>query len=199
MTAVPSTVVPPIDVSFVGERSGSTHTVEIEGEAVVLDESSDRLHLLNHTAALVWRCLDGTSTIESICEDLASELNAPLDVVIADTLRVAGNLFAEGLVDAIARSTASGELTEPRYWHRCDGVLWRQSLDAVVLLAPGEDEPIVLRGGGPAVWERLESPVTIEDLVRDLAAAHGSEEAQVEADVLELLDRLEAAGAVAVN
>jgi hypothetical protein len=74
--------------------------------------------------------------------------------------------------------------------------VWRRSLDGVVLLVPHADEPIVLRGGGPAVWDHLASPVTLDDLVRVLALAHDSEVAKVEADVRELLDRLEAAGAV---
>ena len=89
---------PVIDGSFVAERSRSAHTVEIDGEAVVLDEASDRLHLLNHTAALVWHCLDGTSRLDAICADLAHELGGPVDGVLAETVEVVRDLVLEGLV-----------------------------------------------------------------------------------------------------
>ena len=87
-----------IDGSFVGERSPLAHTAEIDGEAVVLDEESDRLHLLNHTAALVWHCLDGTSRLDAICADLAHELGGPVDRVLAETVLVVRDLVVEGLV-----------------------------------------------------------------------------------------------------
>ena len=87
-----------IDASYIGDRSANTHTVEIDGEAVVLDEASDRLHLLNRTATLVWHCLDGTSSIGAICEDLSRELGAQFDTVLVETLEVLRNLSEEGLI-----------------------------------------------------------------------------------------------------
>ena len=88
-----------IDESFVAERSLSAHTVEIEGEAVVLDEAQDRLHLLNVTATLVWRCLDGTSTVAAVCSDLSDELGIPFDQVLSDTITVLRVLAREGLIE----------------------------------------------------------------------------------------------------
>ena len=88
-----------INERFVAERSRSAHTVEIEGEAVVLDEAQDRLHLLNVTAALVWRCLDGTTTVAAICADLSCELGIPFDQTLSDTLDVLGDLAREGLLE----------------------------------------------------------------------------------------------------
>ena len=93
-----------IDGLFIADRSSSAYTVEIDGEAVVLDEASDRLHLLNHTAALVWHCLDGTSRLDAICADLAHELGGPVDRVLAETVEVVCDLVLEGLVVAGGRS-----------------------------------------------------------------------------------------------
>ena len=53
----------PVDEAFVPARSPAVHTVEIDGEAVLLDQAAERLHHLNATAALVWACLDGRSTL----------------------------------------------------------------------------------------------------------------------------------------
>ena len=80
-------------------------------------------------------------------------------------------------------------------WHRNPAALWRRSLDGVVVLAPGADEPIVLRGGGPAVWERLAEPITLGELVEDIAGTHGADEDEVERDVRSLLDLLAVSGA----
>ena len=64
----------PVDEAFVPARSAAVHTVEIDGEAVLLDQAADRLHHLNATAALVWACLDGRSTLGQIAADLGAEL-----------------------------------------------------------------------------------------------------------------------------
>jgi Coenzyme PQQ synthesis protein D (PqqD) len=74
------------------------HTVEVDGEAVLLDERSGRLHLLNPSAALVWACFDGVSSIGEIVDDISDELGAPRDVVLAGTLSVSRQLADEGLL-----------------------------------------------------------------------------------------------------
>ena len=80
-------------------------------------------------------------------------------------------------------------------WQRNPAALWRHSLDGVVLLAPGADEPIVLRGGAPAVWEGLVEPITLDGLVDDLAVAYRADLDAVRRDVHSLLDFLALAGA----
>jgi Coenzyme PQQ synthesis protein D (PqqD) len=76
----------------------AVHTVEVDGEAVLLDERSGRLHLLNPSGALVWACFDGVSSIAEIVDDISDELGAPRDVVLADTLAVTRELADEGLL-----------------------------------------------------------------------------------------------------
>ena len=101
-------------------RNPAAYTVEMEGEAVILDESADRLHLLNATATLLWQCLDGESTIEEICRDLADGLGVPYEQVLSDTVAVVKNLLDEGLVFNIDsppppndEANDSGPIVEP--------------------------------------------------------------------------------------
>jgi hypothetical protein len=81
-------------------------------------------------------------------------------------------------------------------WRRRDDVLWRRSLDAVILLPVGVDDPLTLPGTGASVWDLLEEPTTLAELVATLAEAYDTDPAVVEHDVLELLSELEELGAV---
>ena len=81
-------------------------------------------------------------------------------------------------------------------WRRRDDVLWRRSLDAVILLHVGADDPLTLPGTGAAVWDLLEEPASLAELVALLAEAYEEDPAVVEHDVTTLLTDLEALGAV---
>jgi coenzyme PQQ synthesis protein D (PqqD) len=87
-----------VDERLVPMRNSAVYAVEIDGEAVLLDEATGRLHLLNPSAALVWACFDGTSTIGDIVTDISDELRVPYDRVLADTLAVIRELASEGLL-----------------------------------------------------------------------------------------------------
>jgi Coenzyme PQQ synthesis protein D (PqqD) len=93
-----------IDDGFVALRRDAVHTVEIDGEAVLLNEG--RLHLLNATGALVWACFDGEGTIAEIAADISEGLGVPYDTVLDDTLAVARELGEEGLLASV-RPTAA--------------------------------------------------------------------------------------------
>jgi hypothetical protein len=87
-----------LDRDFVPVRGTWVHTVEIDGEAVLLDEDENRLHHLNHTAALLWSCFDGQAAVGQLAAEIADELDLPLDAVLDDTLRVVRELGREGLL-----------------------------------------------------------------------------------------------------
>jgi hypothetical protein len=91
-----------VDEGYVALPSGAVHTVEIDGEAVLLDQSAERLHHLNATATLVWACLDGRSSLGRIATDLSAELGAPFATVLADTVEVVLRLGDEGLLAGVA-------------------------------------------------------------------------------------------------
>jgi Coenzyme PQQ synthesis protein D (PqqD) len=81
-------------------------------------------------------------------------------------------------------------------WRRRDDVLWRRSLDAVILLPVGADDPLTLPGTGAIVWDLLEEPATLAELVATLAEAFEEDPAVVEHDVSTLLAELEDLAAV---
>jgi hypothetical protein len=81
-------------------------------------------------------------------------------------------------------------------WRRRDDVLWRRSLDAVIVLPVGADEPLTLPGTGAAVWDLLEEPASLAELVAALAEVYEEDPAVVELDVTTLLAELEDLGAV---
>jgi hypothetical protein len=88
-----------IDDRFVARRRAQVHTVEIDGEAVLLNDG--RLHLLNSTGALVWACFDGEGTISEIAADISEGLGVPYETVLDDTLAVARELGSEGLLASV--------------------------------------------------------------------------------------------------
>src|SRR5207237_4628899 len=79
-----------VDESFVPARGDAVYAVEVDGEAVLLDEERGRLHLLSATATLVWRCFDGRASIGAIVADLSDILGVDYETVLADTLTVVG-------------------------------------------------------------------------------------------------------------
>ncbi len=81
-------------------------------------------------------------------------------------------------------------------WRRRDDVLWRRSLDAVILLPVGVDDPMTLPGTGASVWDLLEEPASLAELVAILADAYEEDPTVVEHDVRTLLTELEGLGAV---
>ena len=90
-----------IDEAFTPRRAPSAYTVELDGEAVVLDEARNRLHHLNPTATLVWSCFDGSGTIEAIASDLADAFASVEDDVRVDVLSLARELAAQGLLEGV--------------------------------------------------------------------------------------------------
>jgi Coenzyme PQQ synthesis protein D (PqqD) len=100
MASAPREVSPEeIGEDFVAERGAAVHTVEVDGEAVLLNEG--RLHLLNATGALVWACFDGTGTIAEIATDISAGLGVPYETVLEDTVAVARHLGEEGLLASV--------------------------------------------------------------------------------------------------
>lgn len=81
------------------------------------------------------------------------------------------------------------------WWRRAD-VSWRRSIDAVVLMPAGAKDPAALPGTAAAVWDLLAEPATLDELVSALADAYAVDPAAITGDVVALLERLEALGAI---
>lgn len=63
---------------------------EIEGETLVLDGQSGKVHQFNLTAGFIWACCDGESSVIDITSRLAAIYDIPAASVapdVADTIR----------------------------------------------------------------------------------------------------------------
>ena len=87
---------------FKPRRGARTHTVEVDGEAIVLDEEQNRLHLLNASATIVWTCCDGSGTLAEIADDLADAVGSSPEQLVSDLVSLARTLGAEGLLDGVS-------------------------------------------------------------------------------------------------
>jgi hypothetical protein len=87
-----------LDGAFVPARAPGVVTVDADGEAILFDPATDRLHLLNPAAALLWGLFDGHAPLATICADIAAELQVPLGQVLTDSLTAVEGLHELGLV-----------------------------------------------------------------------------------------------------
>lgn len=81
-------------------------------------------------------------------------------------------------------------------WVREPSVLWREITDGVLLLPAAAVEPFVLTDSGAALWELLETPVSVTSVSAQLAAAYGTQPDVVGEAVSPLLADLERRRAV---
>ncbi len=77
------------------------YTVELDGEAVLLDEFRNRLHHLNSSAALLWSCFDGVTSIAVLAHEISEAVGLPEREVLDTSIEVVRNLASEGLLDGI--------------------------------------------------------------------------------------------------
>lgn len=75
--------------------------VEIDGQVVAWNETTETLHLLDPTAGLVYQLLDGRSSLIEIVLDLAAAFENDLGQVERDVLRLASSLEAMALVERV--------------------------------------------------------------------------------------------------
>ena len=85
-----------LDRSYVPARTPGVVAVDVDGEAVLVDEVTGRLHLLNGSGALLWTCFDGESSVADICADIADALEVPFAQVLEDALALVTELAARG-------------------------------------------------------------------------------------------------------
>jgi peroxiredoxin len=91
-----------IDGGFVPAARADVVSVEVDGEMVIgylpEGESHLRTHALNATASIVWRCFDGSGTLDEIVADIADAFGTDVEVVRADVLDLAQQAGALGLL-----------------------------------------------------------------------------------------------------
>lgn len=95
-----------VDASFVPRLRDSVAAAELDGEAVLFNEGTGRLHALNTIATFVWSCVDGIASVQAIAEELADAFHADYAVVENDVLGLVRRLGAEGMLMGVAADEA---------------------------------------------------------------------------------------------
>jgi len=80
--------------------SVSTEVVarEVGNETVLLDLSSGTYFGLDPVGARIWQLLDSGKTLAEVCDMMIEEYEVVREVLESDTLALAGELAAKGLV-----------------------------------------------------------------------------------------------------
>ena len=69
-------------------RVGRVEEYEIDGEIVLYDPKRNRTHVLNPTAAVVWRLCDGSRHFQQLADDMAALFDEDPQVIKQDLSRV---------------------------------------------------------------------------------------------------------------
>ena len=70
----------------------------VDGEVVILDKRTGRIHQLNSTASFVWNRLDDRTTLAAIASEMVREFEVEIEIARADVARVAAELVRLELV-----------------------------------------------------------------------------------------------------
>ena len=82
------------------------------------------------------------------------------------------------------------------YWVRRNDVLWRWTLDGLLVLPAGREEPIVLERPGQALWQALREPRSLAEAVVVVSEEQGRDHDSVALELHESLEQLDDAGAL---
>lgn len=72
--------------------------VQLDGEAVLYDEESGDVHVLNPTGAIVWECLDGSITVAEVVGDLEAAYGDTTGTIRRDVMQLVTTLADAGLL-----------------------------------------------------------------------------------------------------
>lgn len=75
---------------------------DLDGELVVLDAATGYIHQMNPTGALIWKMLDGGTSIESIETRLSDEFDLDAEEARRDVLGFVEQLRHAGLLEPAA-------------------------------------------------------------------------------------------------
>lgn len=91
----------PVDGTFVPRPAPGLHTMDVDGELLLLDPRTDRLHLLDPVATVIWSVLDGEVTVDELVGDLADAFDTPPATVRADLDGLVRALDAAALLEGV--------------------------------------------------------------------------------------------------
>ena len=79
-------------------KSENLSTREVNGDLLVVDQDTNKIHQLNATAQFVWQQCDGETTIATISQKLSDEFEISIDQALGDTATLLDTLSAEKLI-----------------------------------------------------------------------------------------------------
>jgi thiol-disulfide isomerase/thioredoxin len=91
-----------IDATFVPELRGEVAVVEVDEEAVLLNEETSALHWMDQLGTIVVKCFDGEATLDELGADIAEAFGADRQVVRDDLITTARRLGGAGLLEGVA-------------------------------------------------------------------------------------------------
>jgi hypothetical protein len=71
---------------------------EIDGEIVIISPQDSRVHELNETASLIWKCADGTQSRAAIAERMAAEFDVAIETACQDVAEIIEVLGEKDLI-----------------------------------------------------------------------------------------------------
>jgi PqqD family protein of HPr-rel-A system len=80
-------------------RSSAVTESELDDELVLYDGASQQVHVLNHSAAAIWRLCDGTRTPAAIARDVARHYGVSVRLVRQDVYALLERFAQSGIVD----------------------------------------------------------------------------------------------------
>lgn len=90
-----------IESSFTPVTACDVVWVELDGEAVLYHETLNTVHVLNPTATIIWKCLDGSTELEALSAELAELFSEDLDAVRTDVVEAVRTFGRQGLLEGI--------------------------------------------------------------------------------------------------
>jgi hypothetical protein len=84
---------------------------------------------------------------------------------------------------------------EGRY-RRAEGLIWREFAGEVIVATREGDDFEVLASTGSLIWELLERPCSVDELVDPLAVVFGTSGSSIRGDVVAYVDELEERGVI---
>jgi hypothetical protein len=88
-----------IDDAFVPRIPDTVAWAEVDEEIVAYEATTQRVHVLGGTAAIVWGGMDGRTSLHDLIEELTEAFGADPDVVRSDVLELARDLARKRLVE----------------------------------------------------------------------------------------------------
>jgi hypothetical protein len=94
-----------VDIQEIFVASQRVIAREIEGELIIVPiedgiaDFEDALYSLNASGRRIWDLLSPESTVQTICNKLAEEYNAPFETIQADVVGLIKRLYKMGIIE----------------------------------------------------------------------------------------------------